>query len=260
MILLLIGALVVSLFVASVVHELAHLLAGKLLGCTILRMKIGVGPTAIGFRLGNTEYCFGLFPFIGGYVLTPGEEWEKVLELEGDLEYFRRRYPDLMKLAEDRSGWPEEKLPIVDACIYAAGPLANLATLFLITYLIPGPPAWSEARYEPIVRVCRAGFGTVSEKEAARIRERTDPKEIFALSLLAMSGIFFLGNIIPANLENARSDGMGVLISVLFCLIMLLTWSKKRPPPEPIEKALVMGLWVGLGLCMGFLLGVILLL
>jgi regulator of sigma E protease len=60
-------------------HELGHLLAAKRLGIPIARFSVGFGPKLWGFKMGETEYCFSLFP-CGGYVLPAleNEAFEKI--------------------------------------------------------------------------------------------------------------------------------------------------------------------------------------
>jgi len=54
------------------IHEFGHFLAAKKSGITVLRFAIGFGPKLLGFKRGDTEYCFLLLPF-GGYVKMAGE-------------------------------------------------------------------------------------------------------------------------------------------------------------------------------------------
>jgi regulator of sigma E protease len=56
-------------------HELGHLLAAKRLGIPIARFSIGFGPKLWGFKMGETEYWFSMFP-CGGYVMPALENEE----------------------------------------------------------------------------------------------------------------------------------------------------------------------------------------
>lgn len=53
-----------------ILHELGHFLAARRLGLIVPEFSVGFGPRLFGWRAGETEYSFRLFP-IGGYVLLP---------------------------------------------------------------------------------------------------------------------------------------------------------------------------------------------
>lgn len=57
------------------VHELGHFLFAKLFDVKVLKFSLGFGPTAAGFRRGETEYCVAWVP-LGGYVKMLGEDPE----------------------------------------------------------------------------------------------------------------------------------------------------------------------------------------
>ncbi len=88
------------------VHEMGHLLVGKIFNVKVLRFSIGFGPKLFGFTKGETEYRVSALP-LGGYVKfggdVPGEE------LEG---------------ADKGRGYLEQP-PFRKACIAFAGPAAN---------------------------------------------------------------------------------------------------------------------------------------
>ena len=71
-------ATVVVLGVLIFVHELGHFATAKLVGISVPRFSIGLGPKLIGFRRGETEYVISWIP-LGGYVKMAGmEELEKL--------------------------------------------------------------------------------------------------------------------------------------------------------------------------------------
>src|SRR5438445_12561124 len=71
------AAFAVLISVLAFVHEMGHLLVGKLFDVKVLRFSIGFGPRLLGFQWGETEYRISALP-LGGYVKfagdVPGEE------------------------------------------------------------------------------------------------------------------------------------------------------------------------------------------
>jgi regulator of sigma E protease len=68
------------------VHELGHFAAAKLVDIEVPRFSIGMGPKAVGFRWGETEYVLSWLP-LGGYVKMAGMGEEEAFEgLEGGPE------------------------------------------------------------------------------------------------------------------------------------------------------------------------------
>ncbi len=69
--LIVIGILLFELIIFS--HEFGHFITAKLSGVKINEFALGMGPRLFGFRKGETEYSFRLFP-IGGYCAMEGED------------------------------------------------------------------------------------------------------------------------------------------------------------------------------------------
>ena len=77
-------ATVVVLGVLILVHELGHFWAAKSVDIEVPRFSIGIGPKAVGFQHGETEYVLSWLP-LGGYVRMAGMEEEEALEgIEGE--------------------------------------------------------------------------------------------------------------------------------------------------------------------------------
>ena len=70
-------AFIFVLGVLVFVHELGHFLAAKRVGIRVLKFQLGVNPTVVSFRRGDTEYGIGALP-LGGYVKMAGENPEDV--------------------------------------------------------------------------------------------------------------------------------------------------------------------------------------
>jgi len=60
------------LFVLILVHEWGHFIVAKKTGMQVDEFGIGFPPKVFGFKIGETEYSFNLFP-IGGFVRILGE-------------------------------------------------------------------------------------------------------------------------------------------------------------------------------------------
>ncbi|MEC9242694.1 MAG: site-2 protease family protein, partial [Gemmatimonadota bacterium] len=75
-------SLIVVLGVLIFVHELGHFMAAKSVGIDVQRFSIGLPPTMVGFRRGETEYVIGWLPF-GGYVKMGGMDDEVMERIEG---------------------------------------------------------------------------------------------------------------------------------------------------------------------------------
>ncbi|HKK26961.1 MAG TPA: RIP metalloprotease RseP [Gemmatimonadota bacterium] len=79
-------ATAVVLGVLILVHELGHFMAAKAVDIEVPRFSIGMGPRAVGFRWGETEYVISWLP-LGGYVKMAGMGEEEAFEaLEGGAE------------------------------------------------------------------------------------------------------------------------------------------------------------------------------
>ena len=75
-------ATIVVLCVLIFVHELGHFMAAKSVGIDVQRFSIGLPPTMVGFRRGETEYVIGWLP-LGGYVKMGGMDDEVMERIEG---------------------------------------------------------------------------------------------------------------------------------------------------------------------------------
>lgn len=67
---------ILIIFVLVMFHELGHFLVAKLFKIQVDEFAFGFGPTLWKKQIGETLYCFNLFPF-GGYVKMPGENGEE---------------------------------------------------------------------------------------------------------------------------------------------------------------------------------------
>ncbi len=63
----------IGLGVVVALHEFGHFATAKLVGMKVECFALGFGPTIIGFKKGETEYCIKLLP-LGGYVKVMGQE------------------------------------------------------------------------------------------------------------------------------------------------------------------------------------------
>ena len=68
---------IVAINLLVIVHEMGHMIAGRIFKIPVLKFCIGFGPRLIGLKFGGTDYCLAPFP-LGGYVmLARGHEHEK---------------------------------------------------------------------------------------------------------------------------------------------------------------------------------------
>ncbi len=120
-------ATIVILGVLIFVHELGHFATAKWAGIEVPRFSIGLGPKAVGFTRGETEYVISWVP-LGGYVRMAGMEDMEALEGEHDSEPARRKG----RTFESKS------LP-VRAIVIAAGVIMNVIfAWFLYTVIAMG--------------------------------------------------------------------------------------------------------------------------
>ncbi len=70
-------SIIVALIIFSVIiiiHKLGHFLFAKLNGVYVEEFTLGLGPTLVGFKMGETQYCLKLLPFGGSCVMLGEEE------------------------------------------------------------------------------------------------------------------------------------------------------------------------------------------
>jgi len=103
--------------VLVVVHELGHMIAGRIFGVHSDRFCIGLGPRLAGIRIRGTDYCFSPVP-LGGYV-----------RLDSSHEH------------GDRGACMRCLAPWKKMVVYFSGPAANLVfvvVLFWIAFFVLG--------------------------------------------------------------------------------------------------------------------------
>ena len=94
------------------IHEFGHFAAAKLAKITVHEFSIGMGTRLLGFRKGDTDYNFRLFP-IGGFVKLEGEDEE----------------------SDDPNAFGNKK-PWKRLCVLAAGAFMNFILGFVIFLII----------------------------------------------------------------------------------------------------------------------------
>jgi len=124
-------AMIFTLGLVVLVHELGHFLAARSVGIHVHRFSIGLGPVLLRWRGLGTEWALSLLPF-GGYVKMAG-----MLEAVGEGE----TPPEEAALPPDRL-YRNKPIP---ARLWAilAGPLANLVLAVVLStgiYLVQGFP------------------------------------------------------------------------------------------------------------------------
>lgn len=116
------------LFLLILVHEWGHYIVAKKVGMKVEEFGIGFPPKLFGYKKGETEYTFNLFP-IGGFVRIYGENPEEVVE--GN---------DKERSFSARPRWAQ-------ALVLIAGVTMNIIlawVLFIAVFVIGSPTAVSE--------------------------------------------------------------------------------------------------------------------
>lgn len=109
--------IIVALIIFSVIiiiHELGHFLLAKLNGVCVEEFTLGLGPTLVGFKKGETKYCLKLLPF-GGSCVMLGED-----EASDDERAF-----------QNKNVW--QRISIV-----VAGPVFNFILAFFLSLFLVG--------------------------------------------------------------------------------------------------------------------------
>lgn len=115
--------------VLIIFHELGHFLLAKKNGIRVHEFTLGLGPTLIGFKKGDTKYCLKLLPFGGSCVMGEDEESDE---------------PDAFN---NKSVWAR-------IAVVAAGPIFNFIMAFLFAIII----IVCEGYDEPKVQQVTPGF------------------------------------------------------------------------------------------------------
>jgi regulator of sigma E protease len=150
-------AVVFTLGLVIIVHELGHFLFCKLFGIYVKTFSIGIGPKLLRRRIGETEYALSAIPF-GGYVKMAGEGVMEEIQDAGTWD--QRKYPlgteegNREAADADLDIPPERHLNTRPAgqrlAVFVAGPLFNL----LLAFLIFAWSAWQTGVVEiPVTRV-----------------------------------------------------------------------------------------------------------
>jgi membrane-associated protease RseP (regulator of RpoE activity) len=234
---LLLGFLAMSL--GSFIHEFGHYLAARMLGIPVLKFKLGVGPEIVRFRFGKTEYALGLLP-MAGYIMTPGDDCEATPSEIREMDAFLARNPDLKSVVDDPACKSENLHAGFDVMVYAAGPLANLATAAILFYGATYISPRGEALYNDVVeKVCdkRTYTQTASSPVKSAAVEKKgqvlgfEVKEFFAAVFLYASCVLGFSQLLPIE----GSDGNGVICGL--CAVAIPP-SKRADAKKKIGKVL----------------------
>ena len=125
------------LFVLILVHEWGHYITAKKTGMQVDEFGIGFPPKLFGWRRGETEYTFNLFP-IGGFVRILGENMEE----GGASEHNERAFSARPKWAQ--------------AVVLVAGVTMNIIfawLLYVIVFMVGVPTAIEESAASPESRL-----------------------------------------------------------------------------------------------------------
>ncbi len=110
--------IIIAILIFSIIilfHELGHFLLAKRAGVRVNEFCLGLGPTLVGFKRGETFYSIKLFPF-GGACMMEGEDTE----------------------SDDVSGSFQNKTVWQRISIVFAGPFFNFIMAFICALIIIG--------------------------------------------------------------------------------------------------------------------------
>jgi regulator of sigma E protease len=134
-----IPAIIFTLGLVVIVHELGHFLVCKIFGVYVKTFSVGMGPKVLARRFGETEYALSLIPF-GGYVKMAGEGMMEEIQDTGTLD--QRKYPlgteagNQERAGADADIPPERQFLSKPAwqrlLVFIAGPLFNLVLAYVI--------------------------------------------------------------------------------------------------------------------------------
>ena len=120
--------IVIAIIIFSILilfHELGHFLAAKLNGIRVYEFTLGLGPTIIGVKKGDTKYCLKLLPFGGSCVMGEDEESDE---------------PDAFN---NKSVWAR-------IAVVAAGPVFNFILAFLFAIVIISCAGYDEPKVQAV--------------------------------------------------------------------------------------------------------------
>ena len=120
--------IVIAIIIFSILilfHELGHFLAAKLNGIRVHEFTLGLGPTIIGVKKGDTKYCLKLLPFGGSCVMGEDEESDE---------------PDAFN---NKSVWAR-------ISVVAAGPIFNFILAFLFAIVIISCAGYDEPKVQAV--------------------------------------------------------------------------------------------------------------
>lgn len=210
-----------ALIMASVaLHEVGHMVPGKLFGVKVTEYFVGFGKTLWSFRRGETEYGVKALP-LGGYVkligMYPPERTGKVrtnvtsanifasmIAQSREAEWANIRPEDDGRLFFQKKTW--QKLIIM-----AGGPTMNLLLAFVIFWGVSG--LYGTARPQPVVQevaqcvvpadrsdqtTCRAG----DPPTPARLAGLQEGDRIIAFNTVAVEDWNHLQSLIRGNLDH----------------------------------------------------------
>lgn len=149
------------------IHEFGHFFVAKLVGVRVEEFSIGMGPKALAFKKGDTQYSLRILP-IGGYVKMTGMSDESLEDEESDLS------------ADDPRRF-NNKTVLQRAAVIVAGPLMNLLLAILIfTFMFSsiGLPFYSSQVGEVVENSPAAAAGLQKDDKIVAV----DGKEVGELN------------------------------------------------------------------------------
>lgn len=156
-------------------HELGHFLLAKANGIRVNEFSLGLGPTIVGFKKGETKYSIKLLPF-GGACMMEGEDSQS----DDDRSF------------QKKSVWAR-------ISVVAAGPIFNFIMAFVLAVIILGNIGIST----PTVAQVEDGYGAqTAGLQAGDEIIKMNHKHIHFFKEISMYTLFHAGETVEVTYER----------------------------------------------------------
>ncbi len=180
------------LFLLILVHEWGHFIVAKKVGMKVEEFGIGFPPKIFGYKKGETEYTFNIFP-IGGFVRIFGENPQEVVDAD-----------DKERSFSARPRWAQ-------ALVLVAGVVMNVGLawmLYIGVFMIGSPSAVSESDAGPEAVL------TVVSLSANSPAQEAIPMGVTITEISFQDEVFVIEN--PSQLSEAVSSSQGEPLQVTY--------------------------------------------
>ncbi len=118
-----------------IIHELGHMLVAKKNGIVVFEFAIGMGPTLLSKKIGDTIYSLKLLP-LGGSCMMGEDDTEEEEELPDNVEESEESQATEMSSKPELKGNFNEKSVWARMAVIFAGPLFNFILAFVLSVIV----------------------------------------------------------------------------------------------------------------------------